>query len=549
MNGTFRQSMSWLHTWAGLVLGWVLYFMFITGTVGYFNYEIDRWMQPEIPFTAAKPSQAHMLNIAEKRLQEVAPEATDLFIDFPVGRYPFLAIWWKNPVDEKTGEPGSFQNEKINLQTGKPLVTRDTGGGQLLYRMHYALHYIPFRLAYWITSLCAMFMLVALITGIVIHKKIFKDFFTFRPGKKQRSWLDMHNVLSVLPLPFHLMITYSGLIYLMFTTMPGILTASYGVGRENQQSFFEEIYTQEEHQEAAGKPAAKAPLSAMLIEAEQRWGTGRIGYIEIESYGDINAHITVAKTSSSGIGGGQTLTFNGVTGELQSANNFIQEADAPAQFYGVMTSLHEGLFANTILRWLYFLSGLMGAGMIATGMILWASKRSAKASKAGKTSKGLALVEYLNIGTIVGLPVAIAAYFWANRIIPVNLEARADWEVHTLFITWAIMLVHPYVATLFEGRNQTLTKVWIDQLKLASFAFGFLPILNLFTTDKHLGVTLLQGDWVMAGFDLSMLCISLCFGIAAYKIQRKQKMRTVSKKTNTSNAVSSEAASQEIITL
>ncbi len=28
----FRQAMSWLHTWAGLVLGWLLFAIFLTGT-------------------------------------------------------------------------------------------------------------------------------------------------------------------------------------------------------------------------------------------------------------------------------------------------------------------------------------------------------------------------------------------------------------------------------------------------------------------------------------------------------------------------------------
>jgi uncharacterized iron-regulated membrane protein len=49
MKNSFRQSMAWLHTWAGLLLGWVLFFMFLTGTAGYFDTEIDRWMQPERP--------------------------------------------------------------------------------------------------------------------------------------------------------------------------------------------------------------------------------------------------------------------------------------------------------------------------------------------------------------------------------------------------------------------------------------------------------------------------------------------------------------------
>ena len=36
-----RQSMSWLHTWSGLLLGWLLYAVFFTGTLSYFVDEID----------------------------------------------------------------------------------------------------------------------------------------------------------------------------------------------------------------------------------------------------------------------------------------------------------------------------------------------------------------------------------------------------------------------------------------------------------------------------------------------------------------------------
>ncbi len=32
MGRTFRQSMAWLHAWSGLVVGWVLFAVFVTGT-------------------------------------------------------------------------------------------------------------------------------------------------------------------------------------------------------------------------------------------------------------------------------------------------------------------------------------------------------------------------------------------------------------------------------------------------------------------------------------------------------------------------------------
>src|SRR3546814_3563951 len=83
-----------------------------------------------------------------------------------------------------------------------------------------------------------MFMLIAILSGIVTHKKIFADFFMLRFGKGQRSWLDAHNVAAVFALPFHLMITYTGLVTLAVMYMPWGIAANYA----RPDSFFEAVY-------------------------------------------------------------------------------------------------------------------------------------------------------------------------------------------------------------------------------------------------------------------------------------------------------------------
>ena len=45
----------------------------------------------------------------------------------------------------------------------------------------------------FVVGLAALVMLVALVTGVIMHRKVFKEFFTFRPHKRtQRSALDLH---------------------------------------------------------------------------------------------------------------------------------------------------------------------------------------------------------------------------------------------------------------------------------------------------------------------------------------------------------------------
>ena len=188
-----------------------------------------------------------------------------------------------------------------------------------------------------------------------------------------------------------------------------------------------------------------------------------------------------------------------------------------------MITLHEGNFSGSFVRWLYFISGLMGAGMIATGMILWASKRRERADKKDFASQGLILVERLNIGSIVGLLIAIAIYFWANRLLPVSFSGRESWEINSLFVCWAVMLTYPY----FVAKKRSTNQIWVDQLTIAAVLYGLLPVLNFVTTDIHLGNTLLRGNWVLAGFDLTMLMFSFCFALSAYRMFNKKNKAIV----------------------
>ena len=48
-----RQSMSWLHTWSGLLVCWILLLVFCAGTASYYRNEITLWMQPELHGAAA----------------------------------------------------------------------------------------------------------------------------------------------------------------------------------------------------------------------------------------------------------------------------------------------------------------------------------------------------------------------------------------------------------------------------------------------------------------------------------------------------------------
>jgi len=504
MKEGFRQAMAWLHTWSGLLVGWVLVMIFAAGTATYFRQEITQWMQPEL--IRAQPGD-HAVKHALDVLGRKAPQAERWSIELPAPREPALRIGWVEPPPAGAKHArGRFKNAFLDPATGEVLTARDTRGGEFFYRLHFDLHYMPAVWARWIVGLCAMFMLVAIVSGVITHKRIFQDFFTFRPKKNQRSWLDAHNATGVLALPFHLMITYTGLITLMTLYMPwGVVTAYQG----DQKAFSAEVFPQARAPKPSGQPGTLVPLEPLLAQAQARWGQAP-GQVSVLNPKDANAVIEIRPIDERRIAlNGPTMTFQGSTGALRSMRG--EEAPAAAT-RSVLYGFHVARFAEPWLRALFFVSGLAGCVMVATGLLLWAVKARQKHAKAIRQGQpvgfGLRLVDGLNIGAIAGLPIAIATYFGANRLLPLGVANRPETEITCFFAAWG-------VAALL-GLARSTRRMWTLQLLAGAALFVLLPLLNVLTTDAHLGVTLPAGRWALAGFDLTVLGPGLGLAAAAW---------------------------------
>ncbi|MEN4921894.1 PepSY-associated TM helix domain-containing protein [Achromobacter spanius] len=495
-----RQSMSWLHTWAGLIFGWVLFAMFLTGSLAFFRPEITRWMQPEIQVQPGPPVQA--VATAQRYLTENAPDAKRWFITPPSDREPLIQLLYQVPKP-KPGERG-FVRVKLDPATGQAVTGRQTRGGDFFYRFHFELE-TAFPWGRWLASIAGMFMLVAIISGIITHKKIFVDFFTFRPKKGgQRAWMDGHNVLSVLGLPFHLMITFSGLVLFMVMLMPAGIQAVY----ETPRQYTDDVFKSFKVTPPLNQPAPLVAIAPLVEQAQQHW-QGRVGRVTVNNPGDAGATITLVRDAADGVSFGRLapyMRFNGVTGALQEGED---ELSATVMTAGAITGLHLGLFAEPLLRWLYFLVSLAGTAMVATGLVLWIAKRRQKARPGdAREAFSLRLVDGLNAGTIAGVVFGVAAVFLANRLLPADMPGRQVWEVRSFFSAWGLSLVYAF---LFQRRK------WQDLLSIAALALALVPVVNAFTTQRHLGVSLPQGDWVMAGFDLTCLASAVLFGWMARK--------------------------------
>ncbi|MET0547286.1 MAG: PepSY-associated TM helix domain-containing protein [Caulobacterales bacterium] len=540
MFQNFRHSMTWLHTWFGLVLGYVLMVAFFFGSLSVFDREIDRWAIPETRFAPqVMPSFDKVLTpIFEK----MAPEEEELAaarqrVGGPLPDVMPLMTWsayttHRDPVLDMYAEYAITNNPKDPFDHVHGHVTIDPRNGKLLphdqlkigseffYPLHFSLHLEWMNIGYWIVGFAALVMLAALVSGIVMHRKIFREMFTFRPKKQlRRSVLDLHNLTGVVALPFHFFFALSGLT---------IFASIYLPLSETMMRPLAERHAIEEAEKSglafapSGVTAPLASVDAMVIEAKRRWAdrgmAGEVGFLMVSHVGDANSFVSIYRAGSDRVSRvGQGVHFSGVTGKV------IREEPAPSAVSSVndfLTGLHLQHFKHWLLRWFYVLGGLMGAVCIATGFIFFVEKRKQRHGVEG--AKQARWADAMAVTTVTGMLIATASILVANRVLPAELAHKGEWEKAVFWLSWLAALGHAAWrgGAVAQGR---ISPAWREQCWTVAILASAAVVLNWVTTGDHLLKTISTGFWPVAGFDLALLGAAGLAAFAARALRRRER--------------------------
>ncbi len=530
-----RQAMAWLHTWSGLVLGWLMFAIFLTGSLSFYRQEISLWMRPELQAGYSPDHQPSRLALLAA--QRAAAQAPQWSLRLPDERDPTLTLQLR-----PGGEHQRPQTLRLHPQTGEVLTPRETMGGDFFYRFHFELRTAQngrwVQQGRWVVGVATLLMFIALLSGIVTHRRIFKDFFTFRPGKNaQRAWLDAHNLSGVLVLPFYLLITFSGLMFFHSLYLPaGIAVAYPGPGGNNTATYFAQLrgepadLRQRGERGTPAQPLGELDLAHWLAASTQR-STHPIALLQ--AYRNPQGQPMVEAVVADRMrlqSRPERLVWDVRSGELAHR---LDAAGPAVRTYGVLLGLHMAHFAGPGLRALLLLLGLLGCLMIATGLVLWTVKRSTRAqasTRRGATAPaapairpwGERLVAATNMAALGGLPLACAAYLAANRLLPISLSDRPGAELACFFTAWGLALAWALGSSLLRPQRWG----WPVLMGLAGALWAALPLISAFTTPAHLGRTLAQGAWPWALADLAFACTGLVLLAVAYKLRPRPQPAT-----------------------
>ena len=130
-------------------------------------------------------------------------------------------------------------------------------------------------------------------------------------------------------------------------------------------------------------------------------------------------------------------------------------------------------------------------------------------------------MDALAVTTVTGMLIATAAMLVGNRLLPLDLPLRGDWEERVFWGAWALALAHALwrTAAVRQGR---LAPAWREQCWAVAAMAVAAAGLNWGTTGDHLFKTVNEGHWPVAGVDVFLLASAVLALVAA----RRLKLRT-----------------------
>jgi len=440
-----------IHSWVGIICGLFLFIAFYAGAISMFEVPLQRWtsapVQAQLTTPLAKTQQ--LINTVNSQYPDAAKNFT-IVLDLGPDQ-PARMQWQQRPAGADEHDPAVNyyadldSNGELNVRQNLPSAV-----AQLIDDIHQQVGLLIEReQAMIITGIVALLYGVALVSGVIILlPTLVKDLFALRLGKKiKRLWLDVHNLLGVFSLPFHIVMAFTSLTFAYHDYFYGSQMAS--------------IYP-DQKPAIAGPTAVPAssptqpllPVAAVLAKLktiDPEFGPEQLNYRRGRGP---NAGLTLLVAGNNPKHHANRARFgyanvNPYTGELIDADYMPGHQSPMMATVGGFFSLHFGSFGGNATRWLYFILGLGGAFLFYSGNLLWIEAKRKKSrtdsngqpTQQSRSSKVLgSLTIGVSLGCIAGISLAIAS----AKLMPTFINAIPG-SFSTLYyliffasITWAL---------------------------------------------------------------------------------------------------------------
>lgn len=382
------KRMTAIHGWSGVVLGLLLYAVVATGAVAVFAPEIGRWSVGGA--RQSDPLQGQV----DAEINRLAKIVDPAFLD-DIGIWSgegndLFAFFHTTRVNPKDGHDDDFGTMfRLDPTTGA-LLDRHDGfiwdqpsayETSALRRFFIDLHvqlYLPNPWGLILTGILGLMMMVAVISGVLIHRHLIRDLFVAeRPGGRLVSVRDRHVLSGAWSLPFAFLLAFTGSFFSFAGTIGFPLVALVAF-QGDEKAMTETLY--EPPVPVNATPAALASLDYIIADSTARAQNAPPTYIDIQRFGRTDARVQVWHEAS---GGGMSPVRNDFDGPTRAflgrGTTLGTHPSVGSTVYGLMGPLHFGNFAGLASQAVWGALGVAMCFVILSGFRLWVRKRADQA--------------------------------------------------------------------------------------------------------------------------------------------------------------------------
>ncbi|MEM7097699.1 MAG: PepSY-associated TM helix domain-containing protein [Pseudomonadota bacterium] len=437
-----------VHTWTGLGAGLALFIAFYTGAMTVFFHELEHWDAYTDSVPAAQTQAQAQTLIDQVMLTD--PGAAPSFRLYPSSAdHPGNSVYWF-----ERQEDGNFETYQYRMdEQGALNTTEDTAHlASFIYRLHYTAG-LPSSFGLYVLGIVCLIYGIALISGIIVFlPNWLKDLFVVREGKnKKRFWLDAHNVVGVISLPWHFMFAWSSAVLAIGVFF--LAPFQYVVFEDDMIEKFGDELGRVIVNEPAGETASMLDVTEIIQIAKEQTPNMEITQLRFSNYHDANATVSVYGESHVGtLTPFTNITMNASSGEIINVSN-PAESSAGATFYNGLIALHFVSFGGFTAKWVYFFLGLAGAFLFFSGNLLWIeTRRKRRQFEQPGTAVFLAR---LTTGVCIGCMAGVSAAFLASRGFA-ELANRPDLTELAYYIVFFVSVGWAFLRPVAAGARDLL---------------------------------------------------------------------------------------------
>ena len=396
-----------LHTWCGVVSALFLIVCFLAGALTLFLDDLNRWAAPPPPSVMPAPDARQQAQLLD--YMAAHPEITTTF-----------TLHLRTTADA----PAPLSWERDGEQFW---ATRDANGqwrrfsaplpalGEVLDDLHRTAG-IPGAVGGYTMGVVAVLYALALISGtVLLLPRLKRQLFALRPeGGRRRVWLDLHNLLGLTALPFHLVIAITTAVFVFYAPLEQAMRALSPAADTDVA-------------EAAGQ-GELLPPATLLARAQAFVPALQAERMVFDALDDRTEALVVVLGETATGGRRLYVALNPYGGALRYRNSGGSFYHAASDAFA---ALHFGNYGGYLLRWLYFVLALAGAVLFYTGNLLWLGKR------ARGERRDVQLLAALTVGTSCGAICGMATMLLTARfqpLLPLTAETLAHASYYLPFL-------------------------------------------------------------------------------------------------------------------